>query len=210
MHIQDESATQNAYFPEQGSIVYDIVESSYCATNTHVDTSETCGKAVVSMRKTLAPATVISLVALVLALIALVLATHVGSSTVQASDQVVHVVEHAITDTEVLVGNNKAGDLGNQLVFANPVYNTADAKQVGHDNGNCVRTVKLQVWECYWTVFLSGGQITVEGPYYDNGNDSWLAITGGTGVYREAHGQMLLHARGNPVGSEYDFVYYLD
>ena len=162
------------------------------------------------MRKTLAPTTVISLVALVLALIALVLATHVGSSTVQASDKVVHVVEHAITDTEVLVGKNKVGDLGNQLVFANPVYNTADTKQVGHDNGNCVRTVRLQVWECYWTVFLSGGQITVEGPFYDNGSDSWLAITGGTGVYREAHGQMLLHARGNPVGSEYDFVYYLD
>lgn len=33
-----------------------------------------------------------------------------------------------------------------------------------------------------------------------------LAITGGTGSYRQAHGQMLLHASGNPVGSEYDFI----
>ena len=37
--------------------------------------------------------------------------------------------------------------------------------------------------------------------------DRLLAITGGTGAYQEARGQMLLHARGNPVGSEYDFVY---
>ena len=170
-----------------------------------------CRKAVVLMRKHLAPATVISLIALVLSLIALVIATRAGSMLVQANDnKVVHVVEHAITDTEVNVGKNTGDALGNQLVFANPVYNVADSKQVGHDNGNCVRTVPGKVWECYWTVFLSGGQITVEGPYYDDGSDSWLAITGGTGSYREAQGQMKLHARGNPVGSEYDFIYYLN
>ena len=66
------------------------------------------------------------------------------------------------------------------------------------------------VWECFWTVFLADGQITVEGPYYDNGNDSTLAITGGTGAYSNAQGQMLLHATGNPVGSEYDFIYHLN
>lgn len=161
------------------------------------------------MRKSLAPATVISLVALVLSLVALFIAVRTSSPAVQASDKTVHVIEHAITDTEVLVGKNKVGDLGNQLVFANPVYDTADKKQVGHDNGNCVRTVTRKVWECYWTVFLKGGQITGEGPFYDDGSDSLLAITGGTGVYRNAHGQMRLHARGNPVGSEYDFIYSL-
>lgn len=170
-----------------------------------------CGKAVVFMRKHLAPATVISLVALVVSLVALVIATRAGSSLAQANDsKVVHVVEHAITDTEVPVGKNPADAIGNQLVFANPVYNASDSQQVGHDNGNCVRTVAGKVWECFWTVFLPGGQMTVEGPFYDNGSDSWLAITGGTGSYREAHGQMKLHARGNPVGSEYDFIYYLN
>ena len=122
----------------------------------------------------------------------------------------VHVVEHAITDTEINVGQNTSDALGNQLVFHNPVYDAADKNQVGHDNGNCVRTVVGQVWECYWTTFLAGGQLTVEGPFYDNGTDSMLAITGGTGNYREAHGQMLLHARGNPVGSEYNFIFYLN
>ena len=56
---------------------------------------------------------------------------------------------------------------------------------------------------------LSGGQITVEGPYYDDGTDTTLAITGGTGWYTGAEGTMLLHATGNPVGSEYDFIFTL-
>jgi hypothetical protein len=33
-----------------------------------------------------------------------------------------------------------------------------------------------------------------------------LAITGGTGAYAEARGEMQLHAR-NAAGSEYDFTY---
>jgi allene oxide cyclase len=50
---------------------------------------------------------------------------------------------------------------------------------------------------------------TVEGPYYDDGTDTTLAVTGGTGQYTGALGSMLLHARGNPVGSEYDFIFTL-
>ncbi|HLI09815.1 MAG TPA: allene oxide cyclase family protein [Ktedonobacteraceae bacterium] len=139
------------------------------------------------------------------------------SSTVHASKVASFtVVEHAITDTvgEVYPGGKNGDYMGNQLAFHNPVYNASDTKQVGHDNGDCVRTVVSTnkqhpngVWECFWTVFLNAGQITVEGPYYDNGNDSMLAITGGTGAYQEIQGQMRLHATGNPVGSEYDFIY---
>jgi hypothetical protein len=52
---------------------------------------------------------------------------------------------------------------------------------------------------------LPHGQITVEGPFYDN-RDSLLSIIGGTGAYRDAHGQMLLHARSDG----YDFVFSID
>jgi hypothetical protein len=46
-------------------------------------------------------------------------------------------------------------------------------------------------------------------PYYDDGTDTTLAITGGTGGYTGAEGSMLLHATDNPVGSEYDFIFTL-
>ncbi len=129
-----------------------------------------------------------------------------NSSLVQAhTERTIHVVEHAITDTEVPAKDA----LGNQLVFHNPIFDAANKKQVGEDNGNCVRTVVGKVWECFWTIFLPAGQITVEGPFYDSGADSLLAITGGTGSYQTARGQMKLHARGNPLGSEYDFIYML-
>ncbi len=129
-----------------------------------------------------------------------------NSSLVQAhTTHTIHVVEHAITDTEVPAKDA----LGNQLVFHNPIFDAANKKQVGQDNGNCVRTIVGKEWECFWTIFLPAGQITVEGPFYDNGADSLLAITGGTGSYQTVRGQMKLHARGNPVGSEYDFIYML-
>ena len=65
-----------------------------------------------------------------------------------------------------------------------------------------------QAWECSWTTFLHKGQITVQGPFYDDGSDSTLAITGGTGAYRNARGSMELHWR-NPEGTEFDFVFHV-
>jgi allene oxide cyclase len=134
-----------------------------------------------------------------------------GSPPAQAnSTKSIHVVEHAITDT---VGDTlPVGDsLGDTLGFHNPVFDAADAHQVGTDNGACLRTVSSgkTEWECSWTTFLAEGQITVEGPFYDDGTDTTLAVTGGTGVYTGATGTMLLHARGNPVGSEFDFIFHL-
>lgn len=120
----------------------------------------------------------------------------------------VHVVEHAITNT-VQEWHPPHKSLGDIPGFHNPVYNASNTQQVGHDNGQCTRTVATgkTEWECFWTVFLENGNITVEGPYYDDGTNSTLTITGGTGAYVEGHGSMLLHARGNPKGSEYDFIY---
>ena len=68
------------------------------------------------------------------------------------------------------------------------------------------------MWECFWTVILAKGQITVEGPFDDNGTDTMLAITGGTGAYKEARGQMRLHVHTvvNGVTTKYDFFYQVE
>ena len=118
-----------------------------------------------------------------------------------------HVVEHALTDTTVDTGP-KGDSRGDILAFANPVFDAANQRQVGSDNGHCIRTVVGQAYECFWTLMLSNGQLTVEGPFFDT-RDSVLAITGGTGRYRTVRGEMRLHAR-NAQGTAYDFIFQLE
>ncbi|HTU94997.1 MAG TPA: dirigent protein [Solirubrobacteraceae bacterium] len=147
-----------------------------------------------------------ALIALAASALALAAAAPAYAKTAHASGTTVHVIEHAITDTEV-PGVGGKDVKGNILTFNNPVFNTANTKQVGHDEGFCTRLqVKLGIWECLWTTFLKGGQITVQGPYYDKRN-SVLSITGGTGAYEGARGQMQLKSRNG--GKEYDFIFQL-
>ncbi len=123
-----------------------------------------------------------------------------------AAGATVHVVEHAITDTEN-PGVGGKDVKGNVLTFNNPVFNAANTKRVGHDEGFCIRVAPAQgIWECLWTTFLKAGQITVQGPYYDTRN-SVLSITGGTGAYRDSRGEMTLLSRDG--GKEYDFIFHL-
>ncbi|MGX7677691.1 dirigent protein [Jatrophihabitans sp. DSM 45814] len=114
------------------------------------------------------------------------------------------VVEHADTDTVADIGpaNDSLGDV---LAFGNPIYNAQNTLKIGSDQGSCIRTKVGVAYECSWTTTLSGGSLVVEGPFLDAG-DSTLAITGGTGKWAAARGQMTLHAR-NAAGTAYDFTF---
>jgi allene oxide cyclase len=122
-----------------------------------------------------------------------------------AAEQIV-VVERPAGETTVDLGA-KGDSVGDLLVFSNKVYDPANKTQLGTDNGYCVRTVVGKSWECFWTLTLKAGQITVEGPFMDSG-DSLLAVTGGTGKYAGARGSMKLHPR-DPTPTAYDFTYDL-
>jgi allene oxide cyclase len=110
---------------------------------------------------------------------------HKGGKTIS-------VIEHATTDTTTDTGapGESAGDV---LTFANDVFDRNDSAKVGTDQGYCIRVVAGASYECNWSTFLHGGQIVVEGPFYDAKN-SVLAITGGTGRYRNARGSMQLES----------------
>ena len=123
-----------------------------------------------------------------------------------AEPQEIKVVEHADTDAVIDTGD-KGDTAGDILTFANEVYDADDKNKVGSDQGICFRTLVGKAWECFWTLSLDKGQITVEGPFLDVG-DSTLAVTGGTGKYSGVRGEMKLHAR-NDKGTEYDFIYSL-
>lgn len=128
------------------------------------------------------------------------------SAPAKAGSMAVNLVERATSDAVIDTGD-KGDSAGDLLTFANDLYDEANAAKVASDNGYCVRTVKGVAWECFATVTFADGQVTVEGPFLD-GKDSAWAVTGGTGKYASARGDMQLHAR-NPEGSEYDMKFNL-
>ena len=115
------------------------------------------------------------------------------------------VIEHATTDatTDIGAAGDSAGDV---LTFANEVFDRKDEKKVGTDQGYCIRVVPGASYECNFTTLLAGGQIVVEGPFYD-AKDSVLAITGGTGRYRNARGSMELQALES--GTKFRFAFHI-
>jgi allene oxide cyclase len=128
----------------------------------------------------------------------------IAASPAAADPQEIKVTEHATTDavTDTGASGDSAGDI---LTFANEVFDADDKNKIGTDQGMCFRTVPGKVWECTWTLALEKGQLTVEGPFHDTG-DSVFAITGGTGEFAEARGEMVL----SPIGTEgkaYTFTY---
>jgi allene oxide cyclase len=118
----------------------------------------------------------------------------------------IQLVERAVSDATLDLGP-KGDSVGDLLTFANPVFDASNKLQLGTDQGYCVRVVVGKSWECFWTLTLRDGQITVEGPFNDVG-DSLLAVTGGTGKYLGAKGAMSLHPR-DVKGSAYDFIYQI-
>jgi allene oxide cyclase len=122
-----------------------------------------------------------------------------------AAEQI-NVVERPVGETTVDLGA-KGDSIGDLLVFANGVFDPTNKTQIGSDQGYCVRTVVGKSWECFWTLTLKAGQITVEGPFMDEG-DSLFSVTGGTGKYAGAKGSMKLHPR-DAKASSYDFTYDL-
>src|SRR5882762_4858529 len=109
--------------------------------------------------------------------VGLVTVTALAATAASAAEHI-QLVERALTDATVDLG--PTGDsVGDLLTFANPVYDAANKVQLGTDQGYCVRVAVGKSWECFWTLILQEGQVTIEGPFYDQG-DSLMAVTGGT------------------------------
>jgi allene oxide cyclase len=117
-----------------------------------------------------------------------------------------YVIEHATTDAVTNNDGRATDSVGDILTFTNDVFDKSNSRKVGSDQGYCVRMVVGQSWECVFTTLLPRGQITVEGPFYDT-RDSVLAITGGTGAYANARGEMELQSRAG--GTEFAFIFHL-
>jgi len=145
--------------------------------------------------------------AIAVAALTLAVGATVASAAPIDRGQTLRVVERATTDTFVDLG--AAGDsIGDTLTFGNDVYDASNDQVVGRDQGVCFRTNPGLAWECTYTTILADGALTVQGPFYDDLRDSELSITGGTGRFWNARGELTLHAR-NALGTEFDFAFHI-
>lgn len=136
---------------------------------------------------------------------ATVLAGLLTTVTASAAEKI-KLVERPTDETTIDLGA-KGDSIGDLLVFANPVFDSANKTQVATDQGSCVRTLPGKSWECNWTIKLKAGQIMVDGSFLDEG-DSVLAVIGGTGKYAGARGTMTLHPQASP-STALEFTYDL-
>ena len=118
------------------------------------------------------------------------------------------VVVERPTNESIIETGGQEDAVGNLFVFANPVFDAANQAQVGTDNGYCVRTVAGKLWECVWTMVFKEGRLTAQGMVEDD-RESLFTVTGGTGKYLGATGQMTLRPRpGTP--KAWDFIFNLE
>lgn len=84
---------------------------------------------------------------------------------------------------------------GDMMVFQSDIVDSTTKKPVGHNSGWCVRTwTTRELSECTFTLTLADGEISVQGPS-DRHGETVLAVTGGTGKYSGARGELKLNTR---------------
>lgn len=109
-----------------------------------------------------------------------------------AAKESLTLIEH-VTSEEVVDLGAEGDTVGDTLVFNNELYDDQDTTLVGNSNGSCIRTAVGKLWECTFTNTVENGALVVQGPFSDSGTGTF-AITGGTGDYSGATGQMTLTA----------------
>lgn len=98
----------------------------------------------------------------------------------------------AYTNVDVAPPGASPGDM---MVFQSDILDSTTRTLVGHDSGWCVRTwTSKELSECTFTLTLADGQISVQGPA-DRHGATVLAVTGGSGKYSGARGQLKLNTR---------------
>ena len=140
-----------------------------------------------------------------LALAAAALLIPVGSSAKPQSKPKVKTIEaFAVVDSAFATDVGAAGQsLGDTIVFTQKLY-TDETKttQIGTDEAYCVRTVVGVRQLCTGIFYLRGGTITITGP--ETSGVHSLAITGGTGRFLGARGEVVLNSI-DPVSDQVKF-----
>ena len=84
--------------------------------------------------------------------------------------------------------------VGDYLVAHDVVYNAANTERRGITFGDCLIVAEDETSECDITFRLGGGTLTAEGTFFPRDRNVW-AVTGGTGAYKTAHGELRFEAQ---------------
>ena len=102
---------------------------------------------------------------------------------------VVTVIEHEVRNADVDTGDPGESP-GDYFLFESRLLHPASGDVVGVDSGKCM--IAIRTFVCDATARINGkGKIVVAGAFFSE-NDGVLPITGGTGAYREAAGQLFV------------------
>ncbi len=114
-----------------------------------------------------------------------------GSPAARDEHRTIRVLEVS-TEQQFVDTGAQGPSLGDQYVFASELMRKG--KQVGHDGGVCtITSVDNEEFQCQATVWFDAGQITVQG-LVPNGSETFtLPVTGGSGAYKSAEGELHVH-----------------
>jgi hypothetical protein len=131
-----------------------------------------------------------ALVLLVLGCIALV-AVSAAAPTAKTSKTKTFNFVFRFSDADVKLDLGAGGSTtGDTETFTGPVLDQNQTNRVGFGQGHCVITLPNRpLAQCTSSLFFDHGQIATQGPNYFNRPFNH-AITGGTGVFRNAAGEM--------------------
>jgi hypothetical protein len=114
--------------------------------------------------------------------------------------EVIRVMSREVDSADLDLGR-RGFSIGDRFVFSDNLFRRGN--RVGTDHGDCV-TTRIQgpgsAFQCTATAVLRGGQITAQGAVMfreDSSSRFTLAITGGTGRFRDAGGEVVVHETGN-------------
>jgi hypothetical protein len=105
---------------------------------------------------------------------------------------------HAVPAPDV-VDIGKPGATTGDLVVVRDGLNHQDGAHAGDLTQTCTlmvpgKTAFDSTYDCYGSISLGGGVITFQGPFDPRRSQQYAAVTGGTGVYRAARGDVEIRA----------------
>jgi dirigent-like protein len=109
-------------------------------------------------------------------------------------------IDTTVKETDIDVDHSKSSSIGDQFIEHDVLKNETQTKTIGALDAICTFTdvsEDASVVHCVATVTLHGGTLEVAGLLNFADEQGHVAITGGTGSYDEARGQLTLQAINN-------------